>query len=242
MRADTRFTLSLLRMLFQTASIAWLVTTLAAPPPVQHPSYRAATARRHFVSISYDWQYTQPLGFGTHPLEDLLGRPVSEAHLETFQYRTSDGRTFINVPEFSKRGQGIGVTLYPLGSSVGPTLALRGSIEQLPRIRATFEGDAPLDTYLVSKGRAFDIGIGVDISDRAPGWGLGSHAFILAGVGRAQTELRNGSRFFAEAGGGLAAGPLGVDLSVKVAVNRFSDPLPHRFLTIPVSVRGTLTF
>jgi hypothetical protein len=29
---------------------------------------------------------------------------------------------------------------------------------------------------------------------------------------------------------------------VKFAVNRFSKPVSHRFLTIPVSVRGTLTF
>ena len=80
------------------------------------------------------------------------------------------------------------------------------------------------------------------MSDRSPGWGLGSHAFILGGFGRALTDQQNGQRYFAEGGGGVSTGPIGVDISVKVATNRFSVPVAHSFLTIPVSVRGTLSF
>jgi hypothetical protein len=235
-------TLSLKRMMLQTVSIAWLVATLSTPNSAQASAYHPQQAPRRFVSVSYDWQYSHPMGFGAHPLEDLLGRPVSEVHLESFNYRTGDGQTRINVLEFGNRGEGVGVTVYPFGSSVGPTLAVRGSIERLPPVRVTFDGPAPFASYTLTGGRSYDLGVGVDVSDRAPGWGLGSHAFLLGGIGRTRTDQRDGTRYFAEAGGGLATGPIGVDLSVKLAVNRFSSPVPHRFFTIPVSVRGTFTF
>src|SRR5688500_1084933 len=32
--------------------------------------------RKHFVTLSYDWIYTEPLHFAEHPLSDLLGREV----------------------------------------------------------------------------------------------------------------------------------------------------------------------
>jgi hypothetical protein len=227
-------------MLIQTMTLTWLMSTAAPPPQTYH--YRAPQARRHFISVSYDWQYTHPMGFRTHPLEDLLGRPVDEVHLETFNYRTADGQTLIRVPQFDKQGQGVGVTLYPFGASQGATLAIRGSIEQLPAIRVTFEGPSPVASYTLTNGRSFDIGVGVDMSDRAPGWGIGSHAFVLGGIGRTHADELDGSRYFGEAGGGVTSGPIGVDFSVKFAVNRFSEPVSHRFLTIPVSVRGTLTF
>jgi hypothetical protein len=234
-------TLSLKRMLLQTVAAGWLIASLSAPSP-QPTSYRPQKARRHFISVSYDWQYTQPMSFRSHPVEDLLGRPVDEVHLQTFDYRTHDGQTLVDVLEFGNRGLGIGLTVYPLGSSEGATLAIRGSIEQLPTVRVTFDGPAPAPVYEVTGGRAFDIGAGIDMSDRAPGWGLGSHAFILGGVGRTQTDQRDGTRYFAEGGGGVTVGPVGVDISVKFAVNRFDLPVPHRFYTLPISVRGTLTF
>ena len=230
-------------MLLQSVATGWLIAILSTPaPPEQSYAYHARKARRHFVSISYDWNYTNPMGFRKHPLEDLVGRPVDEVHLQLFNYRTTDGQTLIDVPEFGNRGQGVGVTLYPFGASEGATLAVRGNIEQLPSIRVTFEGPSPVPSYVVTNGRAYDIGVGVDMSDRSPGWGVGSHAFILGGIGRAQTDQRDGSRYFAEGGGGVSVGPVGVDISVKIAVNRFSLPVEHRFITLPISVRGTLTF
>jgi hypothetical protein len=229
-------------MVIQTLAAAWLVAAIAAPPPAQRPAYEPAKARRHFISISYDWQYIHSLSFASHPLGDLLGTPVREVHLETFQYRTTDERTLVAVQEFTHRGTAAGVTVYPFGSSQGATLALRGSIEQLPAIRLAFTGPAPVPVYALTNGRAIDAGLGLEMSDRAPGWGIGSHAFLLGGVGRAQTDQMDGSRYFVEAGGGLTSGPLGVDVSIKFAVNRFDAPVPHAIYTIPVSVRGTLSF
>ena len=229
-------------MLFQTLSAAWLVAAMTLPAPGQATSYSPAKARKRFISISYAWQYTHPMAFAKHPLEDLLGQRVDEVHLETFQYRTADGRTLVNVLEFQHPGNGVGLTVYPLGSSEGATLALRGSIEQLPDVRLAFTGPAPAPVHALTNGRAIDAAIGVEMSDRAPGWGLGSHAFLFGGVGHAQTDQAEGSRYFFEAGGGLTSGPIGVDLSVKFAVNRFDTPVSHRFYTIPVSLRGTLSF
>jgi len=230
-------------MLIQTASTLWLVASLATPPAAsQAQPYTPAKARRHFISITFDKQFIQPYGFGNHPLKELLGQPVDEVHLETFQYRTRDGKTTVNVLEYGKRATAIGATVYPFGSSVGATLAVRGSIETVPDIRLAFTGPAPSPIYELTNGRATDIGIGLDMSDRAPGWGLGAHAFILGGVGRIQTDQLNGSRYFGEGGGGVTSGPFGVDLTVKFTVNRFTTPVPHRIYMVPVTVRATLTF
>jgi hypothetical protein len=229
------------RMLIQTISAVCLVTALAAAE-AQAQTYQAPKARRHFISVTFDKQFIQPYGFGNHPLEELLGQPVDEVHLETFQYRTRDGKTTVNVLEYGKRATAIGATVYPFGSSVGATLAVRGSIETIPDIRLAFAGPAPSPIYELTNGRATDVGIGIDMSDRAPGWGLGAHAFILGGIGRIQTDQLDGSRYFGEGGGGVTSGPFGIDVSVKFTVNRFTTPVTHRIYMVPVSVRGTLTF
>ena len=219
-----------------------LVAALAAPVAAQAPVYRPAKARRQFISVSFEKQFVQPYGFAKHPLRELLGRPVREVHLETFQYRTEDGQTLVNVLEYGKRGTAVGATIYPFGSSVGPTLAIRGSIESIPDIRVAFTGPAPSPSYVLTGGRAMDLGVGIDMSDRAPGWGLGAHAFVLGGIGRAQMEERDGRRYFVEGGGGVTSGPIGVDIAFKYSINRFTTPLPHSVHMIPISVRGTLSF
>ena len=229
-------------MLIQTTSALWLVAALAAPDAAQTPAYREPKARRHFISVSFERQYVQPHGFGKHPLEELLGQPVDEVRLESFQYRTRDQATLVNVLEYGKRGSAIGATVYPFGSSVGATLAIRGSIESLPDIRVAFTGPAPAPSYVLTNGRALDLGVGIDMSDRAPGWGLGAHAFVLGGIGRAQTDQLDGRRYFVEGGGGITSGPLGVDIAFKYAVNQFTTPVAHSIHMIPISVRGTLTF
>jgi hypothetical protein len=229
-------------MLIQTLAAVWLTAALAAPERPHAQTYRAPKARRHFISMTADRQFVQPYAFNKHPLPDLLGQPVDEVHLESFQYRTRDQRTLVNVLEYGKRATGIGATVYPFGSSVGATLAVRGSIETIPTIRIAFTGPAPSPTYELINGRATDLGIGIDMSDRSAGWGLGAHAFILGGVGRIHTDQLNGTRYFGEGGGGVTSGPFGVDISVKFSVNQFKDPVPHRLYMVPVSVRGTLTF
>lgn len=233
-------------MRFQTAARAPLIglaaiLALAAPATAQG-SYHAHKARPHFISFDYDWLYVQPYSFDKHPLADLLGEPVSEVHLQSYQYETRDGLTRITVNDFVKRATGFGVTIYPFGSSEGPTLAVRGSVEQIPTIRAAFDGPAPISNYELTNGRATDVAAGVDVADRSPGWGLGSHAFVLGGVGRAHTDQMNGTRYFAEGGGGVAAGPIGVDIAFKFVVNKFDAPVTHQIFNLPISVRGTVTF
>lgn len=215
---------------------------LAAVPPASAQPYAAARARRHFVTVSYDWLYTQPLGFANHPLGDLLGTDVASVQREAYEYRTRDGATRVDVVEFGRRGHGAGITLYPFGMSTGAALAVRGSYEQLPVIHLAFDGPAPADTYALTNGRALDAAAGVYVADRSPGWGLGSHAFVAAGLGRITSDIGDGRRYFAEGGGGLSAGPIGVELSVKFAWNRLSEPVDHRFMTVPVTLRGTVTF
>jgi hypothetical protein len=229
-------------MLIQTASALWLVAALAAPDTTQAPAYRAQKARRHFVSVSFERQFVQPYAFGKHPLSELLGQPVDEVHLETFQYRTRDERTTVNVLEYGKRATAIGATVYPFGSSVGATLAIRGSIDTVPSIRVAFNGPAPSPTYELTNGRAMDLGVGIDMSDRAPGWGLGAHAFVIGGIGKVDTDQLDGRRYFVEGGGGVFTGPFGVDVSFKYSINRFTTPVTHSVHMIPISVRGTLTF
>ena len=43
------------------------------------------------------------------------------------EFITRDGNTLIDVLDFKHQGQGLGVTVYPLGMSAGPTLGLRGT-------------------------------------------------------------------------------------------------------------------
>jgi len=245
-------------MLLQTASSLWVVALLAVPcsepdrklceeanlarGAAQTQVYHPKKARKHFISLSYEQQYVQPFSFRKHPLEDLLGQPVDEVHLESFQYQTRDQQTLVTVREFGNRAESVGATIYPFGSSEGATLAIRGSISSLPDIHVTFTGPAPVPSYDLTNGRAYDFGAGVDMSDRAPGWGLGSHAFVIGGIGQVSTDQLDGKRWFIEGGGGVTSGPFGVDLSFTYAVNQFDAPLSHSVHMIPISVRGTLTF
>lgn len=219
-----------------------LLAVLSVATSTAAQSYERRQARRHFVTVSYDWPYTQPLHFADHPLSDLTGKDVASAQGEAYDYRTRDGSTLIDVVEFSRRAKGAGVSLYPLGMSSGPALTLRGSYEHLPRIQVAFDGPAAVARYELLDARAYDAAVGVTVADRSPGWGLGSHAFVLGGIGRITSSLGDGRRYFAEGGGGLGVGPFGVELGVKFAWNTLSEPVDHQFLTVPITLRGTVTF
>ena len=205
-------------------------------------TYEPPRARRHFFTFSYDVIHTEPLHFAEHPLADLVGRDVSSVQRQLYEYQTRDEAIRIDVIEFSRRQRGVSGSLYPLGMSSGPTLMLRGSIVPLPRIQIDFDGPAPFSRYAMVEGMAYDGAIGLMMADRAPGWGLGSHAFVAGGIGRLTSDLGDGSRFFAEGGGGLDVGPIGIELGVKFAWNTLNEPVEHRFLTIPITLRGTVTF
>ena len=223
------------------ATILTLATIAVAAPADAQP-YATPKPRRQFVTVSLDWMNTEPLHFADHPLEDLVGRPVASTQGEAYEYHTRDEQIRIDVLEFRKRNRGVSAAVYPLGLSTGTTLGIRGSVEQMPTIRIDFDGvDAPGDYALVD-ATAYDIGAGLYVADRSAGWGLGSQAFVIGGIGRIRGEGRDGSRTFAEGGGGLTVGPLGVQISVKFAWNRLDDPVEHSFLTVPITVRGTVSF
>jgi hypothetical protein len=222
--------------------LAIVCLTLAVPCAARAQAQQPTAPYRQFVTVSYDWLYTQPLHFAEHPLEDLLGTEVASAQFETYDYRTRDGETAIDVVEFTRRTRGAGVTIYPLGLRTGATLGIRGSFENLPTIRIAFDGPGSFDSYALTSARAYDIGAGLYVADRSAGWGLGSLAFVAGGVGRIRSDLGDGSRFFAEGGGGLRSGPIGVELAVKFAWNTLEDPVEHKFFTVPVTIRGTLSF
>ena len=224
----------------RTCFLFLFVVSLATSASAQ--TMFAKKPRRHFVTMSYDSLYTQPLHFANHPLSDLVGRDVATAQQEVYDYRTRDGAILIDVVEFSRRARGAGISIYPTGMSSGPALTLRASYEHMPHVRIAFDGPSPIAHYQLTDARAYDAAVGVTVADRSPGWGLGSHAFVLGGVGRIRGELGDGRRYFAEGGGGLGVGPFGVELGVKFAWNVLSEPVDHHFLTVPITVRGTLTF
>jgi hypothetical protein len=205
-------------------------------------TYPPKKARRQFVTISTDWLHTQPLHFLEHPLQDLVGRPVARAQFQDYEYRTRDEAIEIDVQEFSRQGRGAGITVYPLGISSGPALAIRLSREDLPTIRIGFAGTGAPPNYTLQSARAYDLGAALYVADHSPGWGLGSHAFVGGGVGRINSEFGDGDRYFAEGGGGLTSGPLGVELAVKFAWNHLNEPVDHHFLTVPITVRASVTF
>jgi hypothetical protein len=225
------------QLITTTCALALLLPLAAAAQ-----TYTVPQPRRQFVTISYAWLYTHPLHFAEHPVQDLVGAPVAGSQMQGHDYETLDGATRITVNEFTRRRRGAGVTVYPFGLRSGPTLGVRGSFEDLPDIRLTIDGPGPLDSYNLTNGRAWDAGVGLFVADRSAGWGLGSHAFVAGGIGRVRSDLSGGSRYFAEAGGGVNSGPLGVELVVKFAWNRLSDPVEHRFLTVPVMIRGNVSF
>jgi hypothetical protein len=226
--------------LVRSILVLLLLACVVAPAAAQN--YAASGPRRQFITVSLDWMHTEPLHFASHPLEDLLGRDVASAQRETYDYRTRDEQIQIEVLEFRKRNRGISVAVYPLGLSAGLTLGVRGSIEEVPTIRLGFSGDGAPPAYELIDARAYDLGAGLYVADRSAGWGLGSQAFVIGGLGRIRGGNRDGRRLFAEGGGGLTVGPLGVQLAVKFAWNTFTDPVDHQFLTIPVTLRGTLSF
>ena len=216
----------------QTYNLAHLTIALTAsalcPLAAEAQPYVAAPARRQFITISYNWLYTLPLHFADHPLEDLLGTSVVETSIR----RTTIGR----ATEYrssacwnsSRPGQGVGVTVYPLGLRVGPTLGLRGYIENVPDIRVVFDGPGPLDSYTLTNALAYDVGAGLYVADRAPGWGLGAYAFIVGGWARSRATSATGNRYFGEGGAVSNQGRSGSRFPAKFAWNYLSEPVEHR--------------
>src|SRR5687768_6849684 len=200
--------------------------------------------RKQWFSVSAAWLHNMPLHLKEAPLEQLVGRELGTSQRKEWDYesRGDGGITTVDVVEYRRRARGLGLAVYPFGSSTGPALMLKGSYETIPVLRATISGPAAVNSYNLTDGSAWDAGVGVIVADRAPGWGLGSHAYIVGGVGRIDTNLGAGTRVFGEGGGGLSVGPIGVELGVKFALNKLKDPIEHKFYTVPVTLRATFGF
>ena len=143
-------------------------------------------------SVSYESFATQTLHFERFPLEDLVGGPVGATQFKSYDYETRDGSVLIDVLNFTRRGHGAGITLYPFGASVGPTLALRAGVQDLPDIRIAFAGTGAPQNYELAGARAYDVGAALVVADHSRGWGLGSQAFV--GGGRRTNPRRDPHR------------------------------------------------
>jgi hypothetical protein len=201
-------------------------------------------ARKQWFAVSAAWLNSMPLHLKEAPLEQLVGRELGTSQRANWDYesRGDGGITQVDVIEYSRRQRGYGLAIYPFGSSSGATLMLKASYETLPVFRASITGPAEVNGYELTDGNAWDAGVGLIVADRAPGWGLGSHAYVVGGVGRIDTNLGGGTRVFGEGGGGLSVGPIGVELGVKFAYNKLKEPVEHGFYTVPVTLRATFGF
>ena len=183
-----------------------------------------------------------PLHFKESPLQQLANGQLGEIHDGTGDYRTNDGLTTVDVLDLRRNTRGAGIALYPFGSSSGATLMVRGSYETLPVIRFEIKSPNGVEPYMLRDGRAYDVGIGIIDDDRPAGWSLGAHSFVIGGIGRLHGERGDGIRLFGEGGGGISFGAIGVQFGVKIAYNRLTNPRPHSFYTVPMSLRATVSF
>lgn len=218
----------------------------ASPVEVSAQSFRQfkPKARRQFFAVSADWLNMMPLHLKEAPFEQLTGRELGTSQRKDWDYesRGDGGLTQVDVLEYQRRSRGVGIAVYPFGASQGPTLMVKGSLENLPSFRARFDGPSNVNSYELVDARAYDIGAGVIFADRSPGWGLGSHAYVIGGVGRLDSAHGSGQRVFGEGGGGLSLGPVGVEIAMKFAYNKLSNPIDHGFYSVPVTVRATFGF
>jgi hypothetical protein len=198
--------------------------------------------RKQWVTITLDWAYSRPLHFKERPLEQLAGVELGESRQAEPEFRSEDGLTTVDIFELSRPVHGWSVSAYPLGAGNGPSLMVRYAYETLPVTRFEIRNPSGSELYLLRDGSSKDFGVGVIVSDRQRGWGLGAHSFFLAGFGRLSGERGSGDRYFGEAGAGINVGPLGFQFAVKLAYNKLADPRTHRFFTVPIALRGTLSF
>ena len=120
---------------------------------------------------------------------------------------------------------------------------MRVSAEDIPRIELRIDGPALVSSYLLEDARSLDLSIGVYVADRAPGWGLGSYAFVAGGFGRDQERrLRPGPALLRRGGRGTDVGPIGVAACREDREEQLDAPVSHSFLTLPIVLRGQVSF
>lgn len=233
-----------MKKIYVCLSALAMVSLCAADASAQTYRQYKQKSRKQYFAVSTDWLNTLPLHIKNEPLEQLSGVELGVAQRKDWDYesRNDGGLTRVDVLEFRRRSRGLGLAVYPFGSSSGPSLMIKGSSEALPVFRVRFDGPSAISNYELIDSRAYDAGIGVIVADRSPGWGLGSHAYVIGGVGKIDTSNGFGTRIFAEGGGGLSFGPVGVEIGVKFAKNKLKQPVAHEFYTVPVTLRATFGF
>jgi len=199
--------------------------------------------KKIFVTFSIDRMDTYPLHFKSMPLEELAGiklfnvyEPIPE------RYRSKDGLVTITNIRFPKRNKGYSITVYPLGAGNHISLAVRGSYETLPVISFDINSPEGVEHYILSNASSRDVSIGIMDGDRPKGLGLGAHSFLMGGYGEIRELRGKGHRYFVEFGGGINFGPIGGGIFVKISKNYLYNPRPHSFFTVPIGLRGTLSF
>jgi hypothetical protein len=206
-------------------------TTQAQKPP------------RRFFTFYLDWDSTIPVHFKEYPLEQFAGAELGDIYEpRPERYRNADESITVSNIGFSKSTQGAGLMVYPFGTRKWTTLAIKAGYQELPPIRFDMKFPDRTEHYRLVDGKAYDLGVGLMISDLRHGWGLGSTSYVLVGKGWIVEPRGRGDRYFFEAGGGIHFGPIGIGIHFGLVQNRLSVPQTHTIYTAPVGLRTTLTF
>src|SRR5688572_27338424 len=123
-------------------------------------------ARKQWFAVSTDWSNMMPLHLKESPFEQLAGRELGTSQRKDWDYesRGDGGLTQVDVLEYQRRARGFGLAVYPFGSSSGPSLMLKGSLENLPTFRARFDGPSNVNSYELVDAKAYDLGAGVIVA------------------------------------------------------------------------------
>jgi hypothetical protein len=202
----------------------------------------AGTVRRQFVSVTIDRLNAFLIGFEKHPLQQIAGDDLEFDFTKKF-YRNTDESISIRDVRIDPWNRAVGIMIYPFGVSNGTTLVLQGKSETLPMIHFVVNHPDHQESYTLGGGRARDLGIGAISCQRRAGWsGVGACAFIIGGTGWIDEPRGDGRRYFAEGGARISVGPAGAEMFFRLAYHRLENPEPHNFVTVPLGVRGVLTF
>ena len=203
----------------------------------------ARKPRRQFVTVSYRLAAHAAAALSRASARRIWSAaPVAAAQFEDYDYRTRDEPILIDVLEFKRRGRGAGITVYPFGHERRTDAWRCAAASRICRHSHRFAGAGAPPNYELTGARAYDVGRG-DLRRRSlarAGASAATPSSAAASAGSRAT-LGDGDRYFAEGGGGLSSGPFGVELSVKFAWNHLTEPVDHHFITVPVTLRGTLT-
>ena len=188
---------------------------------------RAPKPRRHFVAISFDWHVHAAAALRRSSARRPARPPTwTSAQVETYEYRTRDEATLIDVARVPQAAAGRrALTVYPFGHERRrDARASAAASNRCRRSGSTFDRTGAVRRLRADRRAArYDVGAGI------------VHRRSLARLGpRAATRSSSAASARSRATGATAAatlrrgrrsdvGPFGVDLAVKFAWNRFTS-------------------